>query len=537
MGKMNKFDLQTDVNQTAISMASPALTDIPANDTYVTDVTYTMNYKPEINPLLIELAFLCAGLKPPQINTACELGFGQGLSLNFHATGSTVSWFGNDFNKKHALFARELNTVSQSGCHISAQSFREFCARDDLPVFDFICLHGIWSWIDDPNRTIITDFIKRKLRDGGVVYMSYNALPGMTELLPMRKILTEHANLASQSNIDFVDRITNAIDFAESLLKTNPRFSTVYPNVVQRLDQIRDQPKNYLAHEYFNSEWKPFHFSDVSAEMVEAGLQFACSANLLDHFNAVYLNPEQLEFLSSIQDITMRENMRDFMINQQFRADYWVKGAKKLTTEQRNKRIRTLRVMLVKKSQSVRNDILTYMGPATFHTNLFEPIIAALSDHEPYSIASIEQAIKGSAIDFEQLVEIIALLVTKEDLVLVNSEAVIEQVSERCHRLNSYLLARSKMRDDVNYLLSPVSGGGVLVPNDEQLFLVALRRGLKKPSEWANYAWDVGYSNAGGILSGISGSTMPKSFEVELMKHVYEWAENKLPILYALGIR
>jgi len=98
-------------------------------------------------------------------------------------------------------------------------------------------------------------------------------------------------------------------------------------------------------------------------------------------------------------------------------------------------------------------------------------------------------------------------------------------------------LARSKMRDDVNYLISPVSGGGVLVPNDEQLYLVALRRGLKKPNEWANYAWDVGYSNAGGILSDISGSTMPKSFEVELMKHVYEWAENRLPILYALGIK
>jgi hypothetical protein len=61
------------------------------NDRYVTDITYTMNYKPEINPLLIDFSFLLAGLRAPSIKTACELGFGQGLSLNFHAAGSTIS--------------------------------------------------------------------------------------------------------------------------------------------------------------------------------------------------------------------------------------------------------------------------------------------------------------------------------------------------------------------------------------------------------------------------------------------------------------
>ena len=30
-------------------MAPPTITETPANDAYVTDVTYTMNYKPEIN--------------------------------------------------------------------------------------------------------------------------------------------------------------------------------------------------------------------------------------------------------------------------------------------------------------------------------------------------------------------------------------------------------------------------------------------------------------------------------------------------------
>jgi len=31
----------------------------------------------------------------------------------------------------------------------------EFVARDDLPEFDVIALHGIWSWISAENRAVM----------------------------------------------------------------------------------------------------------------------------------------------------------------------------------------------------------------------------------------------------------------------------------------------------------------------------------------------------------------------------------------------
>jgi len=43
-----------------------------------------------------------------------------------------------------------------------------------LPDFDYIGLHGIWSWISDENRQVIVDFIRKKLKVGGVLYISYN---------------------------------------------------------------------------------------------------------------------------------------------------------------------------------------------------------------------------------------------------------------------------------------------------------------------------------------------------------------------------
>ncbi len=52
---------------------------------YVADIGYTYGYYTELNPLRVKLPFLNAGLVPPDVTCACELGFGQGLSTNMHA--------------------------------------------------------------------------------------------------------------------------------------------------------------------------------------------------------------------------------------------------------------------------------------------------------------------------------------------------------------------------------------------------------------------------------------------------------------------
>jgi hypothetical protein len=136
---------------------------------YVTDIDYTFGYYPELNPLRLRLAFLAARHRPPEVDTACELAFGQGVSTNLHAAASGMQWFGTDFNPAQAGFAQELAAVSGAGARLFDESFTEFCTRPDLPDFDFIGLHGIWSWISDENRAVIVDFVRRKLAVGGVL--------------------------------------------------------------------------------------------------------------------------------------------------------------------------------------------------------------------------------------------------------------------------------------------------------------------------------------------------------------------------------
>src|SRR5690554_2083207 len=112
---------------------------------YVADIGYTYGYFKELNPTRMRLALLNAGIEPPKQMTACELGFGQGLSAAIHAAASDIQWYGNDFLPSQARFAQSLAKASQSGAQFFDDSFEEFLVRDDLPKFDFICLHGVWT--------------------------------------------------------------------------------------------------------------------------------------------------------------------------------------------------------------------------------------------------------------------------------------------------------------------------------------------------------------------------------------------------------
>ena len=68
-------------------------------DGYVSEIQYTFGYYSALNPCHSVLPLLLAGLVPPAGMTSCELGFGQGLSVNIHAAAQhVVQYWRADFN-------------------------------------------------------------------------------------------------------------------------------------------------------------------------------------------------------------------------------------------------------------------------------------------------------------------------------------------------------------------------------------------------------------------------------------------------------
>lgn len=503
---------------------------------YVADIGYTFGYYTEINPLRVKLAFLNSGLVCPEFGTACELGFGQGVSANLHAAASIVQWHGTDFNPSQASFSQELAAASGAGAKLYDDSFADFAHRPDLPDFDYIGIHGIWSWISDENRRVIVDFIRRKLKVGGVLYVSYNTLPGWATFAPMRHLMTEHAEMLGSEGLGIVSRIDGAIDFAEKLLATNPLFSRTNSLVEDRLKRLKNHNRHYLAHEYFNRDWHPMHFATMADWLEPAKVQYACSANYLDHIEDANLTAEQQAFLKEIPSPMFRESVRDFMVNQQFRKDYWVKGARKLSSLEKAEYLRVQKVLLISHRPDISLKVKGAVGEATMSEAIYTPILDLLSDHKARTLGQIELALKDKNIALAQITQAIMLLNGSGHLAAVQDETHILKAKKHCDRINTYLCQKARGRNDIGYLASPVTGGGFEVNCFQQLFLLSMSQGKKHPAEWAQYAWQsIAIQGKKVIKEGKTLETAEENL-AELTVQATTFAEKQLPILKALQI-
>jgi len=503
---------------------------------YMADIDYTFGYYPELNPLRLKLAFLNAGLAFPETGTACELGYGQGLCVNIHAAATLVDWYGTDFNPSQAAYAQELASTSGAKLQVFDEAFDEFCMRKDLPDFDFIGLHGIWSWISDENRREIVEFIRRKLKVGGVLYISYNTMPGWAAFAPVRHLMALHTDIIGAGGKGIINSIDGAIDFTEKMLAANPLYSRANPQIPERMKNLREQNRHYLAHEYFNKDWHPMHFSTMAGWLEPAKLQYACSASFLDHIDQVNMTSDQQSFVNQIPDPLLRQSVRDFMVNQQFRKDYWIKGARKLTAIEQSESVRKLKVILVTHRPDIALKVTGALGEASMSEEVYNPILDALSDNTSKSVSQLEQELEGKGIGFPQLLFALVLFTGAGHLELVQDEQTIARAKPASDRLNAFMIDKARGSGDINWLASPVTGGGLVVNRVQQLFLAAIARGKKKPEDWARDVWQILKLQDQKLVRDGKVLESPEENLAELTEQAKTFAEKRLPILKALQI-
>ena len=490
---------------------------------YMAEVGYSFGYFPELNPLRARAALINLALAPPPAGPACELGFGQGVSINIHAAASATPWRGDDFIPGQVAFARELAGASGADVQLTDEAFADFCARPDLPDFAFIALHGIWSWVSDANRAVIIDFLRRKLLPGGVAYISHNVLPGQATMVSLRHLLNRHAAIMEPAGRPLIPRVGAALDFAERLLARNPGFTGAHPKIGARLKQLRGRDPNYLAHEYFNQAWRPMHFDETAALLAEAKLGYGGPAHPLDQVDALNLKPEQRAFLDDVPDPVFRETVRDFMTYQPFRRDYWIKGARPLSKLEQAEAMRRTRFVLTTPADAVGLTARGVLGDTRLRDDLYRPLLAVMADLRPRTVGEIETALKSGDAELDPLFKALMILVGKDDLAPAQDEAAAAEALPRTRKLNAHLTAMARSGGAVNVLASPLTGGGVTVDRTEQLFLLAAAEGRAAPADWAAFAGD---------FLGAAASGTP----ADLTARAQAFSDVRLPSLQALMI-
>lgn len=507
------------------------------NEGYFTDVGYTYGYYREINPVFQRYCLLLRGLGGVESATPyhCELGFGQGVSVNIHAAANPGHYVATDFNPAHALHANNLAAGFNSTARLYDDSFEQLLARDDLPQFDSISLHGIWSWISRDNHQLIVEFARRHLKPGGVLYISYNCLPGWSPQAPLRQLFSLHDRFASSTD-GAVARVDAALKFSEALLAAQPLYAKAVPGLDSKLQTVMGQNRNYVAHEYFNRNWNCMYFTDVVDALAPAKLDYACTAVAQDTVDAINLSAEGQTFLKSIEHPIMREQARDYFVNQQFRKDLYVRGVGRLAESEQHERMLNTRFVLMQSADSVPTKVTGALGEATLQQDIYGPLIEALAAkaHAPKTLRQLAAALSSS--NYAVLNQAMAILVGLGAVAPCQSEAAEKQVQGRCAALNQHLCQQAHFEKRVEVLASPVTGGGVTVDRFQQLFLNAMRQGKKQPQEWAQYVWQILAEQGQRLVKEGKPLENPQDNLVELTRQAEIFAEKGLPVLKALRV-
>lgn len=506
------------------------------NQGYVTDISYTKGYYATLNPLRIKICFLAQGLMPPKIQTACELGFGQGVTLNFNATNPHISWYGTDFNPSQSAFARNLSEVSQSSVQIYNDSFAEFI-NQDLPQFDFIALHGIYSWVSSEVRKQIQEFISKKLRYGGVVLLSYNSQAGWASISPLRDLIRAYSNYLTPIGKSSPTRTREGLNFVEELMNLPSTEMIKNPQTTSMLQTLNKMDNTYLAHELLNENQNAFNFLEISKELENAKLEFGTYSGFGEHLNNIQLSEQEREILLKVAHCRpIYEMLKDLIFATSFRSDYWVRGSIALSTNQCMQELLKLRIVLTIPYSKLDYMLNTRRGSLNLNESFYTPIFELLRENAPIEVREIWMHLGEKlkrTITYNELAESLIALSLKDCIKLAYEDEVCNQSKPYTHRLNSYILEQSIQNPDyIGHLISPLTGEGIALNRFEMLFLYAhINKGKET---WGDCVYRLLTSSKEKIIK--EGRELDQSetkAEIVLQeKKIAEW----IPVFEKLGI-
>jgi SAM-dependent methyltransferase len=495
---------------------------------YLTDVPYVRQFSKELAPPALRAAMALNGFAPPPADDFdyCELGCGTGDTTNTLAAAHPRARFvGVDFNAEHVSFARGLAARGGLGnARFVERDFAEL-AREALPHFDYVCAHGVLSWISPETRGALLDFAAARLKPGGVLYVTYNALPGWAAVEPLRRLMLDaSAGVAGSS----LDRARHGASVARLLCDAGAEYFESNSTAKEMLETMLRMGLPYAAHEYFGAHWEPMYFADVATEMTARALGFIGQLPLYLNYRDLTIPPSAMELFRSVSDRASFESLKDYAVNEFFRGDLYVKDSAARDEAVTRSYLETTPFGTLapaehmKREVHLRHHVLHFDGP------LFDAIIERLADRA-WTLPELASDPALAEHGPEAVRQAVLRLLLGEQVAPMHSapRAVPWEYNRRI------LEQRLSTKDPV-VLASPVAGTGIVVPT---LQAVALRlvTGVE-PADWP--AWIRAFAARQPLKLKVRDrevETVDEQVRV-LTEEVEKFRAARLPKLVGLGV-
>lgn len=360
-------------------------------DGYAADIPYLRDFKPMLAPAWLDHVALVAGVEPPARETGfawCDLGCGQGVTAAILAASHpSGKFYAIDAMPAHIDHARRLAAAAEiPNLQLHAVDFAAAIGLD-LPQFDYIVAHGVYSWVGAGAQRQLREFIDRRLKPGGLVYLSYNAMPGWARDLPLHGLLREAGRIFPG---DSVARFTAAADLAHTLAQAGvPSLAGTF--ILKELqERPADYPTAYLVHELMPAAWQPLYVTEVRRDLAMIGLEPVGSATLSENFDWMVLDGGARRKLAAITEPNTRELVRDYYLDQRFRRDVFARGNRRLGPAERAAGLLSSAFALARPASAIHYKTETPAGSFSYDNPAARAFLAALVAGQPTGTSDLK---------------------------------------------------------------------------------------------------------------------------------------------------
>ena len=176
--------------------------------------------------------------------------------------------------------------------------------------FDYIIVHGVYSWIPDDLRDPLLAVCRERLAPQGVALISYNALPGRYVKTMLRDMMMYHTRNCSDAG----ERIERARSLVRMLGEAHLVSKAWQPMVDEEVRQALSGNDGWFFHDDLSPVNDSFYIRDFAARAARHSLQYLGDAQpphlMIDSGNS-------LDWVGG--DVIEREQYFDFMCLRPFR--------------------------------------------------------------------------------------------------------------------------------------------------------------------------------------------------------------------------
>lgn len=248
-----------------------------------------------------------------------ELGCASGgnlLPLAFYLPEGR--YLGVELSARQVQDGRRL--ITELGLNNIRIEQADILTLDDTPdnplgEFDYIIVHGVYSWVPPAVQARILDICARHLAAHGIAYISYNTWPGWHMRWTLRELLLRYTRDAVSPGERLARAQRLLQEFPAALAQCDTLPAQYLKNEIARL---RDAHPSYLYHEFLESINQPQYVSEFIAAAERHGLQYVCDADLKGMFPSA-LGEAAEHWLDPFEDLAEHEQQLDYLINRSFR--------------------------------------------------------------------------------------------------------------------------------------------------------------------------------------------------------------------------